>query len=55
LAWKILCVDYLLKCRYDYSRKEGFRWLDRIQLIALAFLLMVSWLMYLQFHFGELP
>ena len=54
-AWKILCVAYLLKCRYDYRGKERFRWFDRLHLIALAFLLMVGWLIYVQFHPGEPP
>ena len=54
-AWKILCVAYLLKCRYDYRGKERFRWFDRIHLIAIAFLLMVVWLIFLQFHSGESP
>lgn len=49
-AWKILCVAYLLKCRCDYRGRERFRWLDRLHLIALAFLAMVIWLMILQFR-----
>jgi hypothetical protein len=53
-AWKILCVTYLLKCRYDFIGKENFRWWDRTQKFALGCLLAVILAMFLQSYFRDL-
>jgi hypothetical protein len=53
-AWKILCVGYLLKCRYDYLGRERFRWLDRINVVALVCFLTVLLIMFLQYYFRDL-
>ena len=53
-TWKVLCVAYLLKCRYDYIGRGRFRWLDRTNILAGACFLAVLVAMFLQYHFRVL-
>lgn len=53
-AWKVLCVGYLLRCRYDFIGRERFRWLDRTHILAFVCFWAVLLATFLQYYFRDL-
>ena len=53
-TWKLLCAAYLLRCRYEYVGRAGFRWFDRTNILAFACFLAVLLAMFLQYYFRDL-
>ena len=53
-TWKIVCATYLLRCRYNYTGRENFRWFDRTNIFALACFAAVLLAMFLQYYFRDL-